>query len=301
MGTVLESARFFVEQEKLVCAICGTRNPVKDGYCQHCMAPLELSRSIAARGAPPRFLSVLGASGAGKTVYLGMLLDILSKGYRGLNGFANGPFSVAVQQETIAALQMQRFPEKTPSEADHWKWVHCEIARGDRPNDCLDLVTPDLAGEAIALEMEQPGTFETIRVLVKKSSAFVALMDSVRARDAGRDEDLFAMKLISYLSSIHAGTHKTKKRKLKMPVALVFTKADLCPEALTDPDQFAASNLPGLLRLCQRNLANYKCFSVGVVGSSASIADDHGNHVRIPLRVEPHGVVEPVEWLVQKV
>jgi hypothetical protein len=111
MGTVLESARFFVEPEKLTCAICATRNPVKEACCEHCMAPLELSRSIAARGAPPRFLSVLGASGAGKTVYLGMLLDILSKGYRGLHGFANGPFSVAVQQETIAALQSQRFPE----------------------------------------------------------------------------------------------------------------------------------------------------------------------------------------------
>ena len=300
MNTVLESARFFVEQEKLICAVCGFPNTVKEGYCEHCMAPLELSRSIATRGAAPRFLSVLGASGAGKTVYLGLLLDILSKGYRGLNGFANGPFSVAVQQETVAALQMQQFPEKTPSEADHWKWVHCEIARGDKAKDCLDLVTPDLAGEAIALEMEQPGTFETIRVLVKKSSSFIALIDSVRARDAGRDEDLFAMKLISYLSSVHEGNKKSRKRKLKIPVALVFTKADLCPEALEDPEQFAASNLPGLLRLCQRNLANYKCFSVGVAGASASVADDYGNHMRIPLRVEPHGVVEPIEWLVQK-
>jgi hypothetical protein len=299
--TVLESARYFADEAGVPCAICEGKNIGKEGTCHRCLAPLELSRSIAARGRPPQFLSVLGASGVGKTVYLGLLLDILSKGREGIQGLPNGSFSVSVQQETISSLQHHHFPEKTPSEADNWKWVHCEVTSERRPKDCLDLITPDLAGEAIALEMEQPGTYETIRVVVSRSTAMMVLIDSLRARDGGRDEDLFAMRLVSYVHSLHAEFRRGKQRKINLPVALVFTKSDLCPDALEDPQAFASANVPGLMRFCEHNLARFCFFAAGVVGTCATLVDDHGGRLRIPLRVEPRGVVEPLQWLVESV
>lgn len=297
--SVLESARFLDQSTHVSCVICGADNAGDGPRCYHCLAPVELSRSVATRGSPARFLTVLGASGAGKTVYLGMLLDILSKGSHNLRGLPNGSFSVSLQQETITALQAQRFPQKTASEADHWKWIHCEVSNVKKPKAHLDIITPDLAGEAISLEIEQTGTFGTIRHVARRSQAFLILIDSQRARDAGREEDLCAMKLFSYICSLHGGSSSAKRGKLKLPIALVFTKSDLCPEVQENPAKFAAANLPGLLQLCERNLVNYSFFATGIVGTSATIMDDRGFRMRIPLHIEPRGVVDPIVWVMK--
>lgn len=294
--SVLECARFLDQSATVSCVICGADHMGDGPRCYHCLAPVELSRSVAARGTPARFLTVFGASGAGKTVYLGMLLDILSKGSQNLRGLPNGSFSVSLQQETITALQSQRFPQKTASEADHWKWIHCEVTHAKKPKAHLDIITPDLAGEAITLEVEQSGTYNTIRHVARRSQAFLILIDSQRARDSGREEDLSAMKLFSYVCSLHGDSNTARRGRLRLPVALVFTKSDLCPEVQEAPDRFAAANLPGLLRLCERNLINYSFFATGIVGTSATIMDDRGFRMRIPLHIEPRGVVDPIVW-----
>jgi hypothetical protein len=228
-----------------------------------------------------------------------MLLDILSKGSQNLRGLPNGSFSVSLQQETITALQSQRFPQKTASEADHWKWIHCEVSNVKKPKAHLDIITPDLAGEAITLEIEQTGTFGAIRHVARRSQAFLILIDSLRARDAGREEDLCAMKLFSYVCSMHGGSGNARRGMLKLPIALVFTKSDLCPEAQENPSKFATANLPGLMRLCERTLQNYNFFATGIVGTTATIMDDRGFRMRIPLHIEPRGVLDPVVWIMK--
>ena len=272
------------------CVIC-------DNLCGRCMAPAELTRSVLRRGAPTRFLAVLGESASGKTVYLGMLLDILSKGCRGLRGFPNGSFSVAVQQDTMTALQDRLFPEKTASEADNWKWVHCEVSRDGKSKQYLDVVTPDFAGEAIALEVEQPGSYPTIRSMVKKASSLLVLIDSQRARDAGREEDYFGLKLASYISTVNSGSNKKSQKKVDIPVVILFTKDDTCPEARENPARFAKANLPGLANYCTRYFSKHAFFSAGIVGSAATVLSDHGFRMQIPLHVEPHGIIEPLEWI----
>ena len=64
----------------LDCACCDQRLSERDEYCPECLTPASLSRTVATRVGKQNFISVLGASNAGKTVYLGLLLDILSKG-----------------------------------------------------------------------------------------------------------------------------------------------------------------------------------------------------------------------------
>lgn len=263
------------------------------------MTPLEVSRSVADRGVPARFVSLLGASGAGKTVFLGVLLDMLTKGWRGLRGLPNGPFSVSVQQETITALENRRFPEKTPSEADNWRWVHCEVSSSRRQKDFIDVITPDFAGEAIAVEIEQPGTFPTIQHIVRRSQGLLLLIDSLKARDAGRDEDFFSLKLTSYVQTLHGGGSRKRRRKLPVPLAIILTKSDSCPEALHSPREFVSANLPGLANFCRQSVARHRFFASGVVGSTAILANDFGHRLRIPLHVEPRGVIEPLEWIMQ--
>jgi hypothetical protein len=272
-----------------------------ENICGRCMAPAELTRSVIRRGTPARFVAVLGESAAGKTVFLGMLLDILSKGIRGLRGFPNGSFSVAVQQQTMTALQDRLFPEKTASEADNWKWVHCEVSKDGKGSNYLDVITPDFAGEAIALEVEQPGTYPTIRAMVKKAASLLVLIDSQRARDAGREEDYFALKLASYISNVNGGTKGKRGKKLDIPIVILFTKADTCPESRDNPEQFAAATLPGLVNFCERHFEKFAYFSAGAVGSTATVTSDHGFRMQIPLHVEPRGIIEPLEWIMKHI
>jgi hypothetical protein len=249
--------------------------------------------SIYFRDREPRFVGVLGPSGVGKTVYLGMLLDLLSRGAGGLHGVAKGPFSLALHRNLILALERQRFPEKTPSEPDRWQWVHCDVAAGRRGHAC-DIVTPDVAGEVVAAELAAPKTHPTVRALIGRCSGLVVLADILQVAGDGQGQELFAMQLISYLDALRPAR---RKGKVEVPVALVFTKADLCDEPVSDPAAFARANAPGLWRLCEARLARHRFFASGVAGSTARLVDAEGRESLVPLRVEPRGVVEPLAWL----
>jgi hypothetical protein len=277
--------------------------PLCDGHvyqgdpCGLCYAPASVIESIVTSERPPRFIGVLGPTGVGKTVYLGMLLDMLSRGVGGLHGMARGPFSVALHRNLILALEHQRFPEKTPNEPDHWQWVHCEVTAGRR-NKIFDIVTPDVAGEAVQSELENPKSNKAIRSLLGKCAALVVLIDILQVVNEGQGQELFAMQLISYLDSIHV---VRRGRKVGIPVALVFTKADLCEDALSDPEFFARTNAPGLSRLCESRLRNYRFYASAVAGSTAKLVDPHGAETLVPLRIEPRGIIEPFAWLMGEI
>ena len=298
---VQQLVSYGLERESLLCVTCGNR--VVDcgtGACSMCHTPLEVSRSVAKRKRPCRFVTVIGASGAGKTVYLGMLLDMLSQGHTELRCIPNGAFSVSVQQQTISALQQRRFPEKTAAESDQWNWVHCEAYHAKKPKQAIDIVTPDLAGESIALEMNQPGTYPSIKHALRNSNGIVMLFDSTSVRDNGRSEDMFGMKLVSYVASLQADK-ANRRGKITTPVAITFTKSDCCREASDAPEQFAHANMSGLVQSCKSRLLNHQFFAASVVGSTTSILDEHGARVQIPLHVEPHGVIAPFRWIMQNI
>src|SRR5262245_55916163 len=177
--------------------------------CGTCHAPAKVIESIFYRDRPPRFVGVLGPSGVGKTVYLGMLLDLLSRGAGGLHGLARGPFSLILHRNLILALERQRFPEKTPTEPDRWHWVHCEVSSGGRRKPVFDVVTPDVAGEAVSAEIDHPGANPTVRAVIERCSALVILADILEVVADGQGQELFAMQLITYLDSLRS----TQQRK----------------------------------------------------------------------------------------
>lgn len=297
---VIQSSRYLDDKIKVTCVCCHQESFDHNGFCNQCQAPLDLSRTAEKRGLPFNFVSVLGASGAGKTVFIGTLLDILSKGCRGLQGLPNNSFSVAIQQQTINALEGRRFPEKTPSEADGWQWVHCEVSTPAHRNNYLDIITPDFAGEAISTELDHPGTYLAIRSVIYQSRAILMLIDSLAVRDTGRDEDFFAMKLASYIHNLRTSQTTLKsKHKPNFPLAIVLTKSDGCPEALADPTRFATDSMPGFCKYLQRNFANYRFFAASAVGAAAMLVDHRGGFRQIPLHVEPRGITEPLEWIIQ--
>ena len=93
-------------------------------------------------------------------------------------------------------------------------------------------------------EMENPGTNKTIRALISRCAGMVVLIDLVQVVADGQGQELFAMQLLSYLDALRPG--RKKSRKVEVPVAVVFTKADLFEEWIGDPEAFARGNVSGL-------------------------------------------------------
>lgn len=292
---IMKTQQYYGVAKMVTCCCCGGRTSAQSEFCVTCHVPLAISESARARGITPQFIPILGGSGAGKTVYLGMLLDMLSKGLHEVTGQANNSFSVAVQQETLASLERRRFPDKTVCEADEWNWVHCEVqARSRRSKHPFDLVAPDLAGEAVSMELDHPDSVPIVKTCVSNAFAVILLIDALKARDHSTDEDLLATKIATYIYC-NSRRNGLVRKGAGIPMAVVFTKTDLCREAALDPEKFARHNLPVLYSYAERNLPRRKFFAASVVGSVTRVSDENGDY-RLPLHVQPTGIIEPLAW-----
>jgi hypothetical protein len=224
-----------------------------------------------------------------------MLMDMLARQPQRLQMLARGAFSINLQQTTAAALARGEFPEKTPTEPDRWNWVHCQI-RSPQHKKPVDLIMPDMAGEALLEEVDHPQSYQVIRALLSRSSGVLIMLDASQFRQGTLDQDYYAMKLLNYLNELD---DHPKQGWAHRPIALVFSKADECEECLHDPAGYAQAHASGLWRQAQERFTNIKFFAAGVAGACAYRQTRNGR-VRVPLRTEPHGVVEPFEWLVHQ-
>ncbi len=294
-GTLpLDSYRLARYAVPVPCYICGEGNPFDNEMCHLCNAPMGLAHQAESQKCPPRLMGVIGSSGVGKTVYLGMLLDMLARQPSRLQMLARGAFSLTLPQTTAAALSQGEFPAKTPSEPDRWNWVHCQV-RSPQQRQPLELIMPDMAGESLFEEVDHPHSYKVIRMLLSKCSGVILLIDSLRLHTGTLNQDYFCMKLLTYVTELEH--HDVKRSCAQLPLGIVFSKADECEECFHDPSGYAKAHAPGLWQQCQDRFKTHRFFAAGVAGSCASRVDRH-QRIRVPLRVEPRGIIEPFEWLI---
>jgi hypothetical protein len=291
----LESYRLAQYAVPISCYICGTDNTFDAEYCTHCLAPMALAHQASNQKLQPQMVAVVGASGAGKTVYLGMLIDMFSQRPQTTQLLARGAFSITLQQTTMNALAACEFPNKTPNEPDRWNWVHCQV-RQPKQRRPLELIMPDMAGDAVLEEINHPHTFRVVHSFLAKSTATIVLIDAVQLKQGARDGDYFAMKLLSYLSELG---NDPRRGKVRRPLALIFTKADQADECFDDPAAFAKAHAAGLWQHCQERFACHRFFASGVAGACAWRDSFSEGRVQVPLRIEPRGIVEPFLWLLK--
>ena len=105
------------------------------------------------------------------------------------------------------------------------------------------------------------------------------------------------MQLGSYLDTLKP---RKRQRKIDIPVAIVFTKTDLCEEWIRDPEAFAKANLAALYGQCRTRLERFAFYFSGVAGATGRLIDRMGKDMLVPLRIEPRGVVEPFAWMVKQ-
>jgi hypothetical protein len=294
----LESYLLAQHAAPLECLICGHENCRSTERCRHCSVPMALAHQSLRLKQKPQLIAVLGAAGVGKTTYLGMLMDMLSRQVGMLRTTARGPLSISLQQATTTALSNGWFPEKTECSPERWHWVHCQFhcRRRRRP---LDLVIPDISGDALLEETERSGRHAAIRALLGNCAGVVVIADAERLQTGDHSQDFVTMKLVSLMTQLRE--EKNKRGRLprgrdRRPLALVLTKADACPSCSEDPLEFAEAHASTLLRDCQSRFLNTRVFAASVVGACA-YREMYGIKQRVPLRIEPHGVVEPFGWL----
>ena len=281
----------------LPCLICETQNQADALVCGNCYAPMALIQEALAQERDPCIITVVGDSNVGKTVYLGMMLDMLSKRADDFDAVPKGAYSVNLQHTVISYLSSRQFPPKTAMEADQWHWAYYQIAKREQRSDIYDLVMPDMAGEAIAAEVAAPRTFTVIRSLLEKSSAAMLLVDAALAGAGSPQPDFFALKLMSYLDGVLATQSEDRK---DTPIAVILSKADYFPECFDDPRAFAQTNLNRLWNICENRFANFEFFASSVVGSLGYGSDEYDNIIPYPLHVAPRGLLEPFQWILSK-
>ncbi len=292
----MDSYRLAQYSVQVPCFICEGGNSFDAEVCRHCQAPMALAHQANLRKIPPQLVATIGSADAGKTVYLGMLTDMLSRGNDELQLLARGAFSVSLQQMTISALANCEFPDKTPNEPERWNWIHCQV-RSARKRNPTELIMPDLSGEAILEEIDHPHTYPVIRAFLTKCCGVLILVDAVRLMEGEKDQDFFAMKMLSYLSELD---EDPKKGWPTRPISLIFTKADQCETCFDDPSEFARKHAPGLWQHCQQRFTRSRYFASGVAGA-CGFHMELGGMRHVPLRVEPRGIVEPFRWLVEEI
>ncbi|MGI6420441.1 MAG: TRAFAC clade GTPase domain-containing protein [Thermoguttaceae bacterium] len=293
----LESARLIEYAIPVACYICEGQNNFDAEYCRYCSAPMALAHQANSTKVAPTMVAAMGVSGVGKTVYLGMLMDMLSRGASQTRLLARGAFSINLQQTTVGALARCGFPEKTPNEPDRWNWVHCQV-RGARLRQPLDLIMPDMAGEALLEEMDHPHSFRVIGSFLQKCSGALLLVDALKMLEGGQEQEFFTMKLTSYLGELGSRGRNVWGRR---PIGIVFTKADQCEECMEDPEGFAKAHAAGLWEQCQQRFPLHRFFASGVAGYCAWRDTYDDGRVQVPLRIEPCGIIEPFDWLLDKV
>lgn len=293
----LESYLLAQQAAPIACLVCDHENCCSAARCRNCSAPMALAHQTQSVKTRPHLIAVIGASGAGKTVYLGLLMDMLTRHVGLLRSTARGPMSISLQQTTTTALATGWFPERTVTSPEHWHWVHCQFncRRRRRP---LELVIPDVSGEALAVETERAGRYPAIRSLLAKCAGVMVLADAERLQTGDHSQDFVTLKLLSLIGELREERARTRRQRSQeqRPLALVLTKADKCDGCAENPHEFAESHAGAVWSDCRSRFPRHEVFACSVTGATA-YRDSYGRRQQVPLRIEPHGIIEPFSWL----
>lgn len=287
----MQSYQYAKYAEPVVCFVCDFDNNFDAEECRKCGAPMALTHQADAHKVPPQMVSVIGPPGSGKTVYLGMLLDLLARRTEGIRALARGAFSVSLQQETVEWLAACQYPPATSTEPTDWNWVHAQVHLARR-RDAREVVLADLPGEAMLSHIEREQQQPAVAALLARSTAAMVMIDVTQIEAGGSDAEYFAVKALTNLAELHKRRRSSWQRR---PVAIVFTKADDCESCCDDPVGYAERQCSSLAQFCHQRFSKVEFFATSVARSMTTT-----DGVEVPLRIEPRGIIDPFEWLVTR-
>ncbi|MEM1305340.1 MAG: hypothetical protein AAGG46_10615, partial [Planctomycetota bacterium] len=250
--------------EPVKCFVCEHENRSSVERCCECGTPIALSRQAAPPNRlgvfwrAPRLIAVVGGPRSGKTVFLGMLVDMLVRGALGRAVTLRGAFSLEMQQTATTALASGNYPEKSGADPEHWRWAHCRV-HGSGRRRSTEFVLADIAGEAWADEADHPGRRPALLALLRRAAGVVVIADAQRLHAGDHADEFVALKLLSMMDEKQQKP-LSRGRSAKRPLAMVLTKADELPSVSDEPNRFADTHAEVLLRECRGRFADVRAF-----------------------------------------
>jgi len=104
------------------------------------------------------------------------------------------------------------------------------------------------------------------------------------------------MKLLSYLGEF--GTKRNVSWRHK-PIAFLLTKSDRSQACFESPRAYAESHVPGVFRQAASTFKRFEFFAASIAGATIDL-EIGGAPVSLPLRIEPRGIREPMEWILKQ-
>ena len=215
VGDYIPDADGFVEQIEDKCS----HLPSKTRICPHChnKLPLHYGKN------PQKFISVLGVSASGKTVFLKQLLAKLKDSLQdGILSNVNGSFvELSLPDDDNSYLTLnQPLPDSTKTLNFKVPYFITLTFKKDNVLTTYDFVIYDVAGEILVdLAKKDPNKFEFFAGYIKSSDAIITLIDSMQLVSNPKPE-YPASEMISTLYSVFGN-------QVQVPTAITISKSDL--------------------------------------------------------------------------
>ena len=294
----LESYRLAQYAVPIPCYICDEDNPFDAELCQHCQAPMALAHQAKRQKTPPRMIAVVGASGGGQ--------DRLPRHADGhalaaaAAAAGAGPRRVldhaaADHDGVVGAMPVSR---EDPERAGPLELGPLPGPPARATASRSRLIMPDMAGEAMLEEIDHPYTYRVIHAFLKKCAGVMALVDAVKL-----DRGTPRTRLLHHEAvELPGGTRRRPEAAAgeSGPSPSSSPRPTSATSASTNPAAFARSHATGLWQQCDERFSRHRFFAAGVAGACVWRRDRFGGRVSVPLRIEPRGIVEPFEWLLEQ-
>jgi hypothetical protein len=129
----------------------------------------------------------------------------------------------------------------------------------------------------------------------------MVLADAERLQSGDHSQDFVTLKLLSIIGELREEHARSRRQRggERRPLALVLTKSDKCEGCAERPREFAEAHASALWSDCRSRFPKHEAFACSVTGATA-YRDSYGRRQQVPLRIEPHGIIEPFGWLMNE-
>jgi len=242
-------------------------------------------------------ISVLGYPNSGKTVYLTVLFNELLTNpiHKKISFMTYGSETIERISADYEKLNTGHWLPPTPNEGVFYYRATASLSSRRK----YKLEIGDYAGEKFKEELKENNNFfhktEYFKYVISSDVIFLAIDMELVLKDFRNGQYIANIEssFISALSLMQEVRSMGFNKKIKFPVAIIFLKFDLLGEfSQENAQEMILEKFARIIGYCQKNCINYNHFFVSSTGTK---------HIEnFPGRVQPEGVVEPVEWAIGK-
>lgn len=305
----------------VVAAMDDFGKPTYRRVCPYCHNPLPMGFGKHR----VKNISIIGITGAGKTVYISQLLkgmtDYAAKS--GLGAFFTSDHESNFIQDNRVAKGVPLPIGTLPNRLSQPMFYDIVQTRGSKVKEDT-IVLYDIAGE----NCRKAGDMVRFARFIEHSDGLILLIDPKQLNfvvNDNADEDVDAPSLA--LNTLHAVLEKAENKKCTIPIAVCVSKSDQCfdilPAMAQDHVQMAGQDETGMpsqefdgrsynqlsreltdlmkrnaMSVCtilQGNYLNFNFFAVSATGCEC-VQNETGRSIPV-MKPEPRRIEEPILWL----